>query len=188
MRAQNVSPAPPCNVVILTVGWTGSSMLAGLLQRRGFLDRNNGSQHRLRHFRECRAGSTQSKTADDGRHRRELRDAVSPGVVRQGRATCSHGEPFPVYGIHRRVRASCPVGVEGSSPLGHDGVLEEPVADSKTSSTLLLTREPLQAWISCTLRRQIQTLRPPTPLQRLDRRRDAAVSRRSERAAPARRL
>jgi hypothetical protein len=36
VRAENVSPAPPCNVVILTVGWTGSSMLAGLLRAAGF--------------------------------------------------------------------------------------------------------------------------------------------------------
>jgi hypothetical protein len=36
VRAETVSPAPPCNVVILTVGWTGSSMLAGLLRAAGF--------------------------------------------------------------------------------------------------------------------------------------------------------
>ncbi len=36
VRAENISPAAPCNVVILTVGWTGSSMLAGLLRAAGF--------------------------------------------------------------------------------------------------------------------------------------------------------
>src|SRR6478736_2280827 len=36
VRAESVSPASPCNVVILTVGWTGSSMLAGLLCAAGF--------------------------------------------------------------------------------------------------------------------------------------------------------
>src|ERR1700704_5548430 len=36
VRAEIVAPAPPCNVVILTVGWSGSSMLAGLLRAAGF--------------------------------------------------------------------------------------------------------------------------------------------------------
>jgi hypothetical protein len=79
VRAETAFPAPPCNVVILTVGWTGIAMLAGLLRATGF----------------C-TGTTVRNTDDDTFENAELvrlnRKLLTIAGIGEGYATRFHPE------------------------------------------------------------------------------------------------
>jgi len=156
VRAETVSPAPPCNVVILTVGWTGSSMLAGLLRAAGFW-----------------TGTTVRNTDYDTFENAELvrlnRKLLTMAGIGEGYATHFHpGWYARVERLAHTVNRSQFTGFIDECRRHAPWLWKDPrlwvtigfwrnLLPTENVKYLLLTREPLQAWISCTLRRQIQT-------------------------------
>lgn len=156
VRRPSISPALPCNVVILTVGWTGSSVLAGLLGAAGFW---TGTTVR----------NTDYNTFENAELVRLNRKLLTIAGIGETYATQFHPEWYAsverlAHTVNRSPFTAFIDECERHSPwLWKDPRLWvtmgfwKHLLPARHVKYLLLTREPLQAWISCTLRRQIQT-------------------------------
>ena len=156
--ARQVEPglAGPGNVVILTVGWTGSSVLAGLLRAAGFW-----------------TGETVRNTDYDTFENAEL-VRLNRKLMSQAGIGEVHGAGFDPEWIrqvarfaNRRANGDFGAFVENCGRHA-PWVWKDPrlwitigfwkhLLPCDKVKYLVLTREPLQSWVSCTLRRQIQT-------------------------------
>ncbi len=155
-RTESILPAAPCNVVILTVGWTGSSVLAGLLSAAGFW---TGTTVR----------NTDYNTFENAELVRLNRKLLTMAGIGESYATQFHPEWYAkVERLAHTVNHSQFVAFIDECTSHAPWLWKDPrlwvtmgfwkhLLPTENVKYLLLTRESLQAWISCTLRRQIQT-------------------------------
>lgn len=156
VRSATVARALPCNVVILTVGWTGSSLLAGLLDAAGF-------------WTGTTVQNTDYNTFENAELVRLNRKLLTMAGVGGDYATQFHPEwyhkverlahtvdRFPFAAFIDECRRHTPWLWKDPRLWVTMGFWKH-LLPAETVKYLLLTREPVQAWISCTLRRQIQT-------------------------------
>jgi hypothetical protein len=150
-------PSAACEgVVILTIGWTGSSVLTGLLHAGGFW-----------------TGPTVVKPDYDTYENRELvrlnRQLLDEaGIGERYAETIERDWPVRVERLFERVDLRPFRALVQRSRDSAPWVWKDPrlwvtipfwacLLPESGVRYILLTREPLQAWISCNLRRQIQS-------------------------------
>jgi hypothetical protein len=150
------SPADCEGIVILPIGWTGSSVLAGLLQAGGFW-----------------TGPTVVKTDYDTYENQELvrlnrHLLVEAGIGERYAQTVESDWPARIERLVRRVDVRPFQALVERSRESAPWVWKDPrlwvtipfwarLLPIRGVKYILLTREPLQAWVSCNLRRQIQS-------------------------------
>jgi hypothetical protein len=154
--AQPRAKSATSSVVILTIGWTGSSVLAGLLEAAGFW---TGPTVRKVEY-------DTHESVDLVRLNRKLLDGAGVGE--------KHIWEFrPEWSGTVAVSASSEDDAECAAFLGEcdrhaPWVWKDPrlwvtirfwdrLLAARNVKYVLLTREPLQSWVSCTLHRQVQT-------------------------------
>lgn len=159
MHTADTLLAGPRNIIVLTHGWTGSSVFSGLLGQAGFW---------LGAETVAKPDYDTHENADLVSHNNRLLSLLSPSLNHEHRF-----EPGDVQDIAARARtldltpcrefvASC----EARRPW----VWKDPrltwtirvwaeVLDLQQTAFLVLTRDPLQAWVSANQRRHIQSHR-----------------------------
>lgn len=144
------------NVIVLTIGWTGSSVLAGLLKAAGFW---TGPTHRKNDY-------DTYENVELIRLNRELMAQLGAGehYAAQFRQEWIDASAQLAQRIDCTPYATLVAESESHAPW----VWKDPrlwltirfwhtLLPPGRVKYILLTRSPLQAWVSCTLRRQIQT-------------------------------
>lgn len=144
------------NVIVLTIGWTGSSVLAGLLKAAGFW---TGPTHRKNDY-------DTYENVELIRLNREL--MAQFGAGENYRAHFRQEWIDASAQLAQRIDCTPYATLVAESESHTPWVWKDPrlwltirfwhaLLPPGRVKYILLTRSPLQAWISCTLRRQIQT-------------------------------
>ena len=145
------------NLIVLTNGLAGSSVLAGLLARRGYwLGAETYSKRDYDTYENLELVALNQQIFNELEYTGNYEMTFVPGEIELFQAAGERLDPAPYRAFLDRCEANGPW-------LWKDPRLRLTLfywvrhLDLDKTDFILLTREPLQTWISTTLRRQIQT-------------------------------
>ena len=152
-RPQNVP-----NAIILTSGLSGSSVLAGLLARSGYWAGDSTVQKDYDTFENSDLVKLNTKLLAEAQFTGNYTKEFSPEAIRAVSALCSRIDEQPYRAFIDDCNAHAPW-VWKDPRLWMTIRFWANLLPLRNCRFLLLTRDHTHAWVSCTLRRHIQTLR-----------------------------